>query len=785
MSALVDSIDWESFSHAYGPAVDTRAHLLALLSSDADARSEARSALSLSVIHQCSHWPGSPQATRCLVDIALTPGCFDLPDLIELITYLTTSVEQRAWGSVKQIALLLSDRVPDAQLWKDSYDAVAQRIEEFTALLSATHSAVRVGVAHLCGWFPGRFDSVYPALLKALEDPSDRVRGTAALSLATLCFLHGSAAPIDQFRGLLAPHDDSFSTFGAAVALVWSGIIDEPAVLTRLQDAIGTIGSRAETPWGSKACFLALEPFAPYSAKTPSLLVQAVYETLDDSSSNSWRSHFENLDLIRVILDVVFPSQEGLAPYLFEELTPRQKQMLRAVVRSRKEIDTSISHVLEHRGLPEDIRRLRVFVGFDPPDAAETRYSLSTPTKGDGYWPLWRILYEIQSDEGHTQVWAETLAKHISSSLLLDLASGTVFEMMRSWPGPTYLVMSSLAAALKIQLGTDVIPEVRPKYGEYPRWQNDDLTCQAVFSLWIAECTQRERLTAPSSDPLIALALCHAPPVLPWFYDSLEARPLAERARLILQRLDDVPKGSLEDPSSSPSSPKVYPAPWLYLDLAPTAAVAKGVVNLCARLNPWDFPLNEVLLFLSKLSSDVWRELDSLKDGPQERARELLRRASLCRQATELSNDMVRWELRQWVRDGACIGSGPYHALKMLPCPLCAKVFHELRIAPQNIGENALGYVEAPRRVYDDVEREEAWVTAHWQPMFQGVHVRVTEPWSSKNEDPAIREAVDNVLLANPDLSTGDISCVELRALHRFAKQLRAVFRSRTDSPNT
>ncbi|MBL8610195.1 MAG: hypothetical protein JNL38_22860, partial [Myxococcales bacterium] len=67
----IDAIDWTALSHAYGDALDTPEHLRALSASDPAVRERARWHLSISVIHQGSHWEGAPEATRCIADVAL------------------------------------------------------------------------------------------------------------------------------------------------------------------------------------------------------------------------------------------------------------------------------------------------------------------------------------------------------------------------------------------------------------------------------------------------------------------------------------------------------------------------------------------------------------------------------------------------------------------------------------------------------------------------------------------------------------------------------------------
>ncbi len=49
--AVLDGTDWESLEHAYGPAADAPAHLVMLLSGDAEQCGEALAYLDAAILH--------------------------------------------------------------------------------------------------------------------------------------------------------------------------------------------------------------------------------------------------------------------------------------------------------------------------------------------------------------------------------------------------------------------------------------------------------------------------------------------------------------------------------------------------------------------------------------------------------------------------------------------------------------------------------------------------------------------------------------------------------------
>jgi hypothetical protein len=93
MFEMIDEIDWETLEHAYGPAIDTPAHLRALNSADAKARDAATSHLMDDVLHGC--FPASATApaarivTRMLAQDVVAPDTHG--SLVEFLGNIATA----------------------------------------------------------------------------------------------------------------------------------------------------------------------------------------------------------------------------------------------------------------------------------------------------------------------------------------------------------------------------------------------------------------------------------------------------------------------------------------------------------------------------------------------------------------------------------------------------------------------------------------------------------------------------------------------------------------------
>jgi hypothetical protein len=115
---MIDEIDWGALEHAYGPAIDTPAHLRALTSTDAEARDAATTHLMVDVLHGC--FPASATApaarivTRMLAQDAVAPEIHR--DLVEFLgcVAIATGYAQREGSPFAEFRSALEDVVQES-----------------------------------------------------------------------------------------------------------------------------------------------------------------------------------------------------------------------------------------------------------------------------------------------------------------------------------------------------------------------------------------------------------------------------------------------------------------------------------------------------------------------------------------------------------------------------------------------------------------------------------------------------------------------------------------------
>ncbi|GCE14570.1 hypothetical protein [Tengunoibacter tsumagoiensis] len=222
MSSLqeqLNQIPWKSLRHAYGPAIDTPIHLLALLSEDQREREKALEHLWASICHQGSVYEASAAAAPFLTQIlAQVPDEQKLP-LLDLLD----SLSGRYWAAGRDL-VRLSMFDTAHQVWKSSgqflhednsdhtpewvtHACVGDGIPVFLSLLQSTHMEIVRGTLILLSAFQELNQEIVPALMSfilVVEDPE--LKGLALRSLGDL--LTEQAPEWEEYKRLLAlPRD--------------------------------------------------------------------------------------------------------------------------------------------------------------------------------------------------------------------------------------------------------------------------------------------------------------------------------------------------------------------------------------------------------------------------------------------------------------------------------------------------------------------------------------------------------------------------------------------------
>src|SRR5688500_6475339 len=88
----LDTTDWASLTHAYGPATDVPDLLRALLSPDPEEREEAVYELFGNIWHQGTVYPASAAAVPFSYELLVAPGAQPKSEIAHLIASIATGV---------------------------------------------------------------------------------------------------------------------------------------------------------------------------------------------------------------------------------------------------------------------------------------------------------------------------------------------------------------------------------------------------------------------------------------------------------------------------------------------------------------------------------------------------------------------------------------------------------------------------------------------------------------------------------------------------------------------
>lgn len=213
----LETVDWASLEHAYGNASDVPEMLRALRDGDAEARDQARSGLHASLDHQGvqrgeATWraipfliellrePATPERgeiARLLAEFAVGDTCWFLHDGVHRDEQMNVDDAARAQHSsqikCKDFATRGFPRLHENRLHLEEgsglrwiYDAVLAGVPAYLAALDGADEHLRESIAFLCAFLTTEeaAAAAAPALTRLLDDPSERVRASAALGLS-------------------------------------------------------------------------------------------------------------------------------------------------------------------------------------------------------------------------------------------------------------------------------------------------------------------------------------------------------------------------------------------------------------------------------------------------------------------------------------------------------------------------------------------------------------------------------------------------------------------------
>jgi hypothetical protein len=207
--AGLDTVPWELYQHAYGPAVDTPTHIRALLSERAEERAQADYNLVISITHQGTLYEATIYAVPFLIRIVDAPASKDKGNILSTL------------GTIAQVGVEIP-YIPEKHCLLTELDTPEARreVEIMRGWELKAHAAVCEG------------RDVY---LRLLSDPDSAVWQRALGVLVNA--LSGDGARITPIiRQRIAGADDPHQRARLARALAEFLPLDDPtqAVLTRL-----------------------------------------------------------------------------------------------------------------------------------------------------------------------------------------------------------------------------------------------------------------------------------------------------------------------------------------------------------------------------------------------------------------------------------------------------------------------------------------------------------------------------------------------------------------------
>lgn len=461
--------------------------------------------------------------------------------------------------------------------------------------------------------------------------------------------------------------------------------------------------------------------------------------------------HFTVMDRVEPRLEVVLPRQPSAEPLLFNELTPRQLQLLRVLATAPNLAGGNVSNALRDRRVPCGGEQLRMFLGLGACDRGHESRTFQLPDGETRYWPLWRFVIALARNAAWVAPGAEELARHFSTRELLSGWGELDAAIRLAWGGGEG--WGYFERAIASRLGREPELPVIPLVSAFERTPRE--VREALWDVW-ATLQEGGRV----ADVVLVAALDHAPPRLPWVEALVAARPPLEREALVLAALRRAPAGDLRALGSEVGHPEPVRGPWRYLELALTEAVACAVFDVLERVHAWDVPLAEVLRFLARLPEATLDRLE--RPG----VAVMLRRARWVRDGGQRTSDELARDLQAWFREGVTLESGESPGSPAPTCASCAAVFRYLGLDAEGLGAGAVGGV---RSGSDDWPRTRGFVQGHWQT---GGLVEV-----ATGEGPHHPTVEAAILAATTGGNAVDRGCVELAALSAFAARLEQWYR--------
>lgn len=250
----LDTIDWHTLGHAYGPADDVPGLIRGLTEPDPERRKKVLYELYGNIFHQGTRYGATPYAIPFLYELIETQDTPSRDQIVYLLVSLALGYEESylpkgldACEFRRELAAQDAEFSPsDRAKWAECgvgplvdlacYDAVRKGVPTLIALLSNHDAAVRRAAVYALAWFPEDAELSLPALQSlALHESTDNGIANAVIAIGLLARNSSQAEFLDMPRTLLSHHSLVVRT-AAAIALARSPL--QRAIFDVLQSAL-------------------------------------------------------------------------------------------------------------------------------------------------------------------------------------------------------------------------------------------------------------------------------------------------------------------------------------------------------------------------------------------------------------------------------------------------------------------------------------------------------------------------------------------------------------------
>jgi hypothetical protein len=194
MLEKLNEIPWASLTHAYGPANDVPALILALRSPDEEVRQETWTELYGNIWHQGTIYEATAYAVPFLVELLLDPSVQQKDWILGFLAEIANGTSY--WDVHQHVPFIqhaqreqiasgqMADKIARELAWvKAARDAVNAGSPVYRALLKHNDNQIRMASAFLLSNFPDNLDALQAAYA---DEESGEVRAAEALALGDL-----------------------------------------------------------------------------------------------------------------------------------------------------------------------------------------------------------------------------------------------------------------------------------------------------------------------------------------------------------------------------------------------------------------------------------------------------------------------------------------------------------------------------------------------------------------------------------------------------------------------